>query len=113
AALGLTFVEEAWTAPKYRLYSVDDTHAALVEDPAGGVTVRGELVDVDESRWERVLASEPPGVTQAPIELADGRVVTGAAGNPARMSAEARDITAYADFAAYVVALSAGRVEGT
>ena len=104
AALGLTFVEEAWTAPKYRLYSIDDSHAALVEDAAAGVSVRGELVDVDESRWEEILASEPPGVTQAPIELADGRVVTAATGDPARMSAAARDITAYGDFAAYVEA---------
>ena len=104
AALGLTFVEEAWTAPKYRLYSIDASHAALVEDAAAGVSVRGELVDVDESRWEEILASEPPGVTQAPIELADGRVVTAATGDPARMSAAARDITAYGDFAAYVEA---------
>jgi gamma-glutamylcyclotransferase (GGCT)/AIG2-like uncharacterized protein YtfP len=111
AALGLTFVEEAWTAPKYRLYSIDDSHAALVEDAATGVSVRGELVDVDESRWEQVLASEPPGVTQAPIELADGRVVTAATGDPARMSEAARDISAYGDFAAYVEARNAGRVE--
>jgi gamma-glutamylcyclotransferase (GGCT)/AIG2-like uncharacterized protein YtfP len=111
AALGLTFVEEAWTAPKYRLYSIEDSHAALVEDTAAGVSVRGELVDVDESRWEQILASEPPGVTQAPIELADGRVVTAATGDPAQMTSRALDISAYRDFAAYVEAQRAARVD--
>jgi hypothetical protein len=111
AALGLTFVSEAWTAPKYRLYSLEDTHAALVEDTAGGVSVRGELVDVDESRWEQILASEPPGVTQAPIELADGSIVTAATGDPELMAEHARDISAYRDFAAYIDARNAGGLE--
>ena len=104
AALGLTFVEEAWTAPKYRLYSVDGTHAALVEDEADGVSVRGEIVDVDDGRWEEILASEPPGITQAPVELEDGRVVSGAVGDLAQLAGQARDISAFGDFAAYVEA---------
>src|SRR5258706_14874722 len=81
-ALGLTFVEEAWTAPKYRLYSVDDSHAALVEDRENGVSVRGELVDIADDRWEEILASEPPGVTQEPVELQDGRLAIAAFGGP-------------------------------
>jgi hypothetical protein len=104
AALGLTFVEEAWTAPKYRLYSVDGTHAALVEDEADGVSVRGEIVDVDDGRWEEILASEPPGITQAPVELEDGRVVSGAVGDLAQLAGRARDISAFGDFTAYVEA---------
>ena len=101
-ALGLTFVEEARTAPKYRLYSVDGTHAALVEDEADGVSVRGEIVDVDEERWEEILASEPPGITQSPVELADGRVVSGAVGDLARLEGRTEDISAFGDFAAWV-----------
>ena len=104
AALGLTFVEEAWTAPKYRLYSVDGTHAALVEDEAAGVSVRGEIVDVDDGRWGEILASEPPGITQAPVELADGRVVSGAVGDLAQLAGRTEDISAFGDFAAYVEA---------
>lgn len=104
AALGLTFVEEAWTAPKYRLYSVDGTHAALVEDEADGVSVRGEIVDVDDGRWEEILASEPRGITQAPVELTDGRLVSGAVGDLAQLAGRAWDITAFGDFAAYVEA---------
>jgi hypothetical protein len=106
ASLGLTFVEEAWTAPKYRLYSIGDTHAALVEDPDGGVSVRGEIVEVDDGRWDEILASEPPGVTQAPIELSDGRTVMAATGDPALMAEDARDISSYGDFAVYVESLN-------
>ena len=102
AALGLTFVEEAWTAPKYRLYSVDDSHAALVEDAENGVSVRGELVDIADDRWEEILASEPPGVTQEAVELLDGRLVTAAFGDHEQMAARGREITAFGDFAAYL-----------
>jgi hypothetical protein len=102
AALGLTFVEEAWTAPRYRLYSVDDSHAALVEDAEHGVSVRGELVDIPDDRWEEILASEPPGITQKPVELLDGRLVTTAFGDPEQMAARGREITAFGDFAAYL-----------
>ena len=102
AALGLTFVEEAQTAPKYRLYSIDDRHAAIVEDEQNGVSVPGEIVEIPDDRWEEILASEPPGVTQAPVELADGRVVTSAFGDPERMAAGAREITEFGGFAAYL-----------
>ena len=108
AALGLTFVEEAWTAPKYRLYSVDGTHAALVEDETGGVSVRGEIVDVDDGRWDEILASEPPGITQAPVELADGRVVSGAVGDLGQLAGRAVDISAFGDFAAWFEAQRTG-----
>jgi hypothetical protein len=102
AALGLTFVEEARTAPRYRLYSIDDTHAALVEDAEHGISVPGEIVEIPDDRWEEILASEPPGVTQAPVELLDGRVLTAAFGDPEQMDARAREITEYGGFAAYL-----------
>src|SRR5262249_28654267 len=102
AALGLTFVEEARTAPKYRLYSIGDTHAALVEDAEHGISVPGEIVEVPDDRWEEILASEPPGVRQAPVELLDGRVVTAAVGDPRQMDPRASEITEYGGFAAYL-----------
>lgn len=105
AALGLTFVEEAWTAAKYRLYSVDDSHAALIEDAENGVSIRGELVDIADDRWKAILASEPPGVTQGPVELLDGRLVMAAFGDLEQMAARGREITAFGDFAAYLRSL--------
>ena len=45
AAAGLTFIEEARTAPRYRLYSLEERWAALVPVEEGGVSVAGELVE--------------------------------------------------------------------
>jgi len=101
AALGLTFLEEVATAPRYQLFALSDRFAALVEVREGGISVPGELVELPADRLEEILASEPPGVTQGPIELADGRIVSGATGDPAVMAADGRDITAWGGFAAY------------
>jgi gamma-glutamylcyclotransferase (GGCT)/AIG2-like uncharacterized protein YtfP len=108
AALGLTFIEEARTAPRYRLYSLDDRFAALIEDERAGISVPGELVEVDEGRLEELLASEPPGVGQAAVELDDGRVVSAAFADPSLLPADARDITGFGGFAAYLSARRAG-----
>ena len=102
AALGLTFLEETRTAPRYRLFAIDDRFAALVEVDEGGISVPGELVEVPDELLEAILASEPEGVTQAPVELVDGRVVNAATGDPAVLARTGRDITAYGGFAAYV-----------
>jgi hypothetical protein len=105
AALGLTFVEEARTAPRYRLFAIDDRFAALVETDEGGISVLGELAALPDELLEAVLAGEPPGVTQAPVELSDGRVVHAATGDPARLPASALDITGFGGFAAYIRSL--------
>ena len=47
-----------------------------------------EIVDAPDDRWAAILASEPPGVTQAPVELLDGRFVTSAFGDPEQLAAE-------------------------
>lgn len=101
AALGLTFLEEVSTAPRYRLYAIEDRFAALVEVADGGISVPGELAELPDELLEEVLASEPPGVTQGPVELADGRVASCAFGDPAVMAEDGRDITAWGGFAAY------------
>jgi len=109
SALGLTFLEQARTAPKYRLYSFSDAFAALVEDEEAGVSVAGELVEVPDERFQELLAGEPPGVVQAPVELKDGRVVSAAFAEADAIKGDnVREITAFADFAAYLRA-SRGR----
>lgn len=101
AALGLSFLEEVVTAPRYRLYAVGDGFAALVEVDAGGIAVPGELVEAPDALLEKILASEPAGVTQAPVELADGRLASAATGDLSILGDRARDITAWGGFAAY------------
>ncbi|MBM3679569.1 MAG: hypothetical protein FJW96_17090 [Actinobacteria bacterium] len=102
AALGLTFLEETRTAPRYRLYALDDRFAALVEDRERGVAIDGELVEIAEERFAEILASEPPGITQAPVELEDGRTVSAAFGDAELLAERAVEITAYGGFAAYL-----------
>lgn len=50
---GQTFVGEAETLPRYRLYD-QGTHPCLVEDAANGVAVRGEVWEVDEGIMPRL-----------------------------------------------------------
>lgn len=100
--LGLTFLEEVETAPRYRLYAVEERFAALVEVASGGIAVPGELVDVPDALLAEILASEPVGVTQEPVELADGRVVSAATADLAQAGDRAVDITAWGGFAAYL-----------
>jgi gamma-glutamylaminecyclotransferase len=102
AALGLEFVAEARTAPRYRLYSLEDRWAALVPVDEGGISVPGELVELPEQRWAEILATEPPGITPGPVELDDGRMVTAALGDPGYLEEHGRDITAHGGFAAYL-----------
>jgi hypothetical protein len=109
AALGLEFVAEARTAPRYRLYSLEDRWAALVPAEEGGISVPGELVELPEGRWEEILATEPPGITPGPVELEDGRMVTAALGDPAYLDEHGLEITEHGGFAAY---LRATRAEG-
>jgi gamma-glutamylcyclotransferase (GGCT)/AIG2-like uncharacterized protein YtfP len=101
AALGLKFLEPVRTAPKYRLYSIDDAYAALVEDAQGGAAIAGELVEVAEERLAALVAGEPPGTVQAPVELEDGRVVSAACAQTGALTGDVKDITAYGGFAAY------------
>jgi hypothetical protein len=102
AALGLRFVEEARTAPRYRLFSIDDRFAALVEDPERGVSVAGEIVELDDSRFEELLRSEPPGLVQELAELEDGRRLSTAFADLDRTTGDVREITEFGSFGAYL-----------
>ena len=102
AALGLRFVEEARTAPRYRLFALDDHYAALVETGEGGISVPGELVEIDDERWPELLATEPDGINPGPVELEDGRVVTAALGDADFLGAHGVEITTHGGFAAYL-----------
>lgn len=104
-AAGLTFVEEARTAPKYRLYSLEEKWAALVPTDDGGVSVAGELAEISDERWDEIVATEPSGIVPGPIELDDGREVMAALGDPEHMGRHAVEITELGSFAAYLESL--------
>jgi hypothetical protein len=102
AALGLQFLQEARTAPRYRLFALDDRFAALVETDEGGISVPGELVELDDERWPALLATEPEGIDPGPVELDDGRTVTAALGDPGILGRDGVEITEHGGFVAYL-----------
>ena len=103
--LGLRPLGKARTTPRYRLLSLEDRWAALVPAAEDGVAVEGLLCEVDDERWAALLTGEPPGVTQEPVELEDGREGATAAFADASAQARAIDISSHGGFLAYLAAL--------
>jgi len=70
------FLGEAHTSPRYRLHSVRDQHPGIYEVDSGGISIAGELYEFTPEQHEHLLASEPPDLYEAPIELDDGSSVS-------------------------------------
>lgn len=69
------FLGAARTAARYRFHSVDDRYPALedVGPDRDGVSVEGELYEIDDRQLREVLLpAEPDGLELGVIELADG-----------------------------------------
>jgi gamma-glutamylcyclotransferase (GGCT)/AIG2-like uncharacterized protein YtfP len=97
---GAEFVEEAQTAPMYRIHSIGDVHPGMYLVPEGGVSVAGEIYRVPDDVWHRVEAGEPPGLYRGPVTLEDGRVVPGIL-FPAELAWAHRDISEHGGWRAY------------
>ncbi len=66
------FVGEAHTAPNYRLHSVNDKHPGIYAVATGGISIAGELYELSDEQHALLLATEPPNMYEATIELGDG-----------------------------------------
>jgi len=99
---GAEFLGAFRTAPRYRLYSIDDVHPGMFEVEAGGVAVAGELYRLPDEVWRRVEAGEPPNLYKGPILLEDGRTVDGILYPRGLAEGRQRDISAFGDWRAYV-----------
>ena len=97
---GAEFVEEAQTAPTYRIHSIGDVHPGMYLVSDGGVSVPGEIYRVPDDVWQRVEAGEPPGLYRGPVSLSDGRVVPGIL-YPREMAEAHRDISEFGGWRAY------------
>lgn len=69
------FLGDAVTAPRYALYALRDDAAALCSLGGLGVSVVGELYQVTDRRYARILAGEPPEMYHGCVVLANGRAV--------------------------------------
>ena len=104
---GARFVEEARTAPVYRIYSIGDVHPGMFEVSDGGISVPGEIYDVPDDVWQRVEAGEPAGLYRGPVKLSDGRSVPGILFPRELAEGRHRDISAYGGWRAYQATLNA------
>lgn len=99
---GASFIAEAYTAPCYRLFSIDDVHPGMYEVPEGGVSVAGELYEVPWDVWLRVEAGEPPHLYRGRVKLCDGTEAWGILFPRESVLPRHRDISGYADWRAYL-----------
>ena len=103
---GAEFVEACSTAPRYRIYSIDDRHPGMFEvsDGEPGVAVPGELYSVPDDVLRRVEAGEPPGLYRGRVLLGDGRVVDGILYPRQLAEGVHRDISAFGGWREYLSA---------
>lgn len=99
-----TFCREAFTAPCYRIWSIDDDHPAMVRVTDGeGARIALEVWSVPRSGLAGILLNEPPGLSIGKVQLDDGSTVLGVLGEPAIVEGQ-REITKYGGWRAYVAA---------
>jgi gamma-glutamylcyclotransferase (GGCT)/AIG2-like uncharacterized protein YtfP len=96
---GAEYLETVQTAPRYRLWEVDGSWPALVEDD-DGVAIAGELYEISASHLAKLSEVEPPGWRRSAVELADGRTVEAFVGDTA-MTARGVDVSGHGGWAAY------------
>jgi gamma-glutamylcyclotransferase (GGCT)/AIG2-like uncharacterized protein YtfP len=102
-AVGAEFVEEATTAPHYRLWSINDRHPAMQRVSGGGAAVALELWAVPPEGLASILQREPAGLCIGKVLLADGRETLGVLGE-AWLCEGQREITAHGGWRAYTAA---------
>lgn len=103
---GARFVRAVETAKRYRLFSMG-AYPALLPVEENGIAVLGELYDVPDDVWARVLAAEPPELVAGEVELSDGSVVDCMFAADAGTVEGALDISAYGGWTSYVSAKGA------
>ncbi len=101
---GAEFLGEARTAPRYRLYSIEEIHPGMFEVSQGGVSVAGEIYRVSEATWTRIEAGEPPGLYRGAVQLMDGRDLDGILYPRELAEGKHRDISEFGDWRAYTMA---------
>jgi gamma-glutamylaminecyclotransferase len=98
---GAEFLEEAQTAPRYRIFSISDVHPGMFEVDEGGVSVPGEIYRLPDDVWQRVEAGEPPNLYKGPVELSDGRTIDGILYPRELAEGHHREITEFGGWRAY------------
>jgi gamma-glutamylcyclotransferase (GGCT)/AIG2-like uncharacterized protein YtfP len=102
-AAGAVLDREAWTAPCYRLWSIDDVHPAMLRVAEGGSAIAVEVWLVPPAGIASILLTEPDGLCVGRVTLDDGSEVLGVLAEPTLVEGR-REITEHGGWRAYVAA---------
>ena len=103
-AHGGRLLEQARTAPDYKLYALDTTPpkpGMLRVEAGAGSSIKLELWALSAAAFGKFVAAIPPPLSIGTIRLADGRGVKGFIVEPAAV-AGARDISSYGGWRAFM-----------
>jgi gamma-glutamylcyclotransferase (GGCT)/AIG2-like uncharacterized protein YtfP len=98
---GALFISEGQTAPRYWLYSIGDVHPGMIHAETGGVSVSGELYELDLEHLERLIANEPAGLGVGVVELEGGERTLAIFWVAPELPGSAIDISEYGGWRAY------------
>jgi gamma-glutamylcyclotransferase (GGCT)/AIG2-like uncharacterized protein YtfP len=101
---GALLVRIAYSAPKYRYYSIGDRFPAMREVADGGHAVLGEVYDLSLTILrDHLLPAEPPELELGVIELDDGTACLATVLRAEFAGAvDLKDISAIGDWRAYL-----------
>lgn len=74
---GAKFIRTVSTATRYRLHAAGDGwHPAIYEVSAGGISIPGEVYEMQDDEFEYLASNEPPHMYPTDVYLEDGEVLT-------------------------------------
>jgi allophanate hydrolase len=109
-ALGGRLLEQATTAPDYKLYALDTTPpkpGMLRVETGTGTSIELEVWSLPAAAFGKFVAAIPPPLSIGTVRLADGRGVKGFIVEPAAVNG-ARDISAFSGWRAFMAEAAAG-----
>ncbi len=71
------FIRTASTQPRYRLHTAGDAwHPAIYEVESNGISIPGEVYEMQGSAFDYLANNEPPHMYPTDVYLEDGEVLT-------------------------------------
>jgi gamma-glutamylcyclotransferase (GGCT)/AIG2-like uncharacterized protein YtfP len=71
------FIRTASTQPRYRLHAAGDAwHPAIYEVESNGISIPGEVYEMQGSAFDYLANNEPPHMYPTDVYLEDGEVLT-------------------------------------
>ena len=104
-ALGAKIDREAFTAPYYRLWSIDDRHPAMQRVSSDGRSIALEIWLVPSIGLASLLLGEPEGLAIGRIIMADGTTLLGVLAEAILCDGQT-EITSFGGWRAYQAALA-------